>query len=149
MVRNFKLSMVLVLAFFVAASSVWAGRGFGAGDGTGPMIDLYSGTPETVTGVVVELPAPGNPGLKIDTGESIVTVYGLGPQWFWEKSGQAYPQIGENITVEGYEVTMSDGTSRLIATKVILSGQEISLRDDSGRPVWRGGLNAKRANQAQ
>ena len=128
-------AMVWVLALVLAAQ-VWAGNG--VMDGTGPMVSIYDGEPVAISGTVSDLPAPGNPGLKIDTGTEIVTVYGLGPSWYWENQAVAYPSVGEQVTVEGYKVILSDESERIVATKVTVSGQSIELRDEDGRPAWRG-----------
>ena len=136
-------AMVWVLALVLAAQ-VWAGNG--VMDGTGPMVSIYDGEPVAISGTVADLPAPGNPGLKIDTGAEIVTVYGLGPSWYWENQGVAYPTVGEQVEVEGYKVSFVDGSEKIIATKVTVSGQTIELRDEDGRPAWRGGRGS--ANRA-
>ena len=130
-------SYLVAIAILAFALQVWAGNGLM--DGTGPQINLYAGEPIYVSGLVTAVPSPGNPGLKIDTGTETVTIYGLGPSWFWERMGVAYPAVGEEVAVEGYKVTMSDGSERIIATKLTVSGQTINLRGDDGRPAWRGG----------
>jgi len=100
---------------------------------------ILSGTPVTIEGVVESVSYPANLGIQIDTGDEVVTVYGIGPIWYWNNLGVAYPTVGEEIRVEGYEVTFSDGTTRIVATKITVDGQEVSLRGEDGRPLWRGG----------
>ncbi len=146
---------LLTLAMLLFSADVWAmgwernwGRnwdrnernwqqnfaGSGICNGT-PQTNL-TGEEVTISGVVADLPAPGNPGLKIYTGEGIVTVYGLGPWWLWEKMGIVYPTVGETIEVAGYKVFLGD-SERIIAKEVTVSGQTITLRDENRHPIWR------------
>ncbi len=132
------LAIMMVLMTGLVSSQVMAGNGIGAGDGTGPMLNIYDGTPVTVTGVVSSLGLFGR-GLEVDTGTEIVTVYGLGPIRYWDSIGVARPAVGETVTINGYEVTFSDGTTRTIATTITVGDQTINLRDpDTGAPLWRG-----------
>ena len=125
------------IAVLALVSHGWAGNR--PMDGTGPQINLYAGKPVSISGIVTAVPSPGKPGLKIDTGTETITVFGLGPLGFWKRMGVAYPTVGEEVMVEGYEVTLNDGSERIIATKITVSGQTINLRDENGRPAWRGG----------
>ncbi len=128
---------VIFMAVLVLVSQAWSGSR--STNNTNSRANLYIGEPVSISGIVTAVPSPGNPGLKIDTGTETVTVYGLGPFWFWERMGVAYPAVGEEVSVEGYKVTLNDGSERIIATRITVSGQTINLRDDDGRPAWRGG----------
>ncbi|MFO7883704.1 MAG: hypothetical protein R6U68_02690 [Desulfobacteraceae bacterium] len=47
--------------------------------------------------------------------------------------------MGEAITVNGYEIALSDGTFKIIVMSVVFGAEEIVLRDsETGAPLWRG-----------
>ncbi len=113
--------------------------GQGLGGGQGPLVDILAGTPVTVSGVVEDI-GPAVRGVVINTGTESVTVNGLGSFFYWEEQGVSYPDVGETITVDGYEVEFPDGTIRLIAASVTVEGETIELRDpETGTPLWRRG----------
>ncbi len=142
------LALCLAIGAFMGSGTVWAGYGVGAGDGTGPIYSIYDGTPVTVSGIVAAVGTFGQ-GLQIDTGDGLVTVYGIGSYHYWDALGVPFPAVGETVTVEGYEVTLSDGTSRIVAVTITVSGTTIQLRDsESGLPLWRGGLGANGGSPA-
>lgn len=147
--KNFKkitLTFLVVMVVTAGTLPVSAGQGQALGqrqglaDGSGPMVSIYDGVPVTVVGTVSALPAIGDPGLKVDTGSEIITVYGTGSSMVWEALGYEPLTVGEGVSIAAYEVTFSDGSSKLIAASVTAGGQMVELRDDDGRPVWRGGL---------
>ncbi len=134
------ICLTILLSVVSLGSGAIAGNGNGAMDGTGPVVSIYDGIPVTVSGVVASVGIQGQ-GIAIDTGSEIVTVYGMGPVKFWDASSVARPEVGEAITVTGYEVTFSDGSTKLIATSVTVDGQSIELRDSvDGTPLWRGSM---------
>lgn len=150
--KNFKkMALVFFVAIVVMAGTLPVSAGQGQGqtmgqrqglaDGSGPMVSIYDGVPTTVDGVVSALPAIGDPGLKVDTGaEENITVYGTGSSMVWEALGYAPLTVGEEVSIDAYEVTFSDASTKLIAVAVTAGDQTVELRDDEGRPVWRGGL---------
>ncbi len=74
----------------------------------------------------------------VDTGEGIVTVYGIGPLWYWDSLGVARPDVGEAIQIDTLRLIYSDGTERLIAVTILVDGETVSLRDPvDGKPLWR------------
>lgn len=103
-----------------------------------PVQSLFaSGTPFSTEGTVKEIGQFGR-GAVIDTGTETVTVYGLGPIWYWESQGLSYPAVGENVKIDGMEITLSDGTTRKVATSVSIGGTTVTLRDaQTGYPAWR------------
>ncbi|WP_456324504.1 hypothetical protein [Desulfonauticus submarinus] len=56
----------------------------------------------------------------------------VGPWWFWQQRG--YLNAGEPVEVQGYL-----WGSYLLPTTIKTSKQTITLRDQYGFPVWRGG----------
>lgn len=140
------------MVLFLSAGFGLAGNGGGGGTGGGGSCGgtglslVCAGAPTTITGTVSGESYLGS-GLQIDTGDEIVVVYGIGPYWYWENSGLARPTIGEEVTVSGMEVTFSDGTIRIIAMSITVSGEELQLREEcldgvGGWPLWRGGRNS-------
>ena len=124
-----------------------AGFGMGPGNGTGPVISIYDGVPVTINGIVTSMGVRGQ-GMGIDTGTEVIIVYGIGPIRYWTMSDVDRPQIGEAVEVQGYEVTFSDGTSKIIATTINVNGSEIQLRDpDTGAPLWRNGFMGRGRNR--
>ena len=132
------ITALTALSLFIMAPAALAGNGNGVGDGTGPVCSLFEGVPVEISGIVTSIGTSGS-GIGIDNGVEIVTVYGLGPVFFWDAEGIARPEIGEEITVNGYEIVLSDGTLKIIAASVIIEGEELVLRDpETGAPLWRG-----------
>lgn len=106
-----------------------------------PVTNICAGAPETVMGVVESVGLPRN-GLVINTASGSVTLYGVGPYWYWDKQNIAKPDIGETVTAVIAPITTSNN-------KVILSmtieSDVIQLRDNSTcLPLWRSGFNNRR-----
>ncbi|MEA2060511.1 MAG: hypothetical protein U9P10_08415 [Thermodesulfobacteriota bacterium] len=140
------ITALTAFIFFVTVPAAFAGNGNGPGDGTGPLYTIMDGIPMEVSGVVADINTSGN-GISIETGSEIVTVYGMGPVFFWDAAGIAKPAMGEAITVNGYEIALSDGTFKIIAMSVVLGGEEIVLRDpETGAPLWRGTKGSGNSN---
>ena len=138
--------VILACALLGTPAPSNAGFGMGPGDGTGPIVSIYDGTPMTVSGIVTSIGVLGH-GMSIDTGTEVVTVYGIGPVRYWASLDVARPQVGESVEVQGYEVTFSDGTSKIIATTINVNGSEVQLRDpESGAPIWRKGFMGRCPN---
>ncbi len=137
MVRKLVMVMMIVSLGVFANGLVMAGKGGGmmgscrhfAMAGTLATADMV-----TITGIVQDYAMPG---IVIDTDKGEVTVYGLGPAWFWVSAGVDKPSVGEEVSVDAYEITFSNGTTRLIASSITVGDQTIQLRDDDGTPVWR------------
>ncbi|MEZ4524749.1 MAG: hypothetical protein R2941_02365 [Desulfobacterales bacterium] len=149
------LAMVMSMGMF---GQVFAKGGFGQGqgqgngmnasctnpkcqalaDGTCPAANIFDGEAVTVTGTVSEI-QNYRQGVQIDTGTETVTVYGLGPVWYWEQLDADYPAVGDTISVSAYNVTLSDGSVKTVAASVSVGEETIALRDaDTGLPLWRG-----------
>jgi hypothetical protein len=152
----FRIILVVVFVSGLAASAMGFDgngsdlpRGFhgnGAGDGTGPIYDITGDEPSAITGTVAGIGAYGG-GIQIDTGTEIVTVYGVGPLFYWESLGVARPGIGEAITVNAVEVTFSDESTKIVALSIIIGEETLQLRDEAtGVPLWR--LNQQRGGGA-
>ncbi len=119
---------VLFLGLVGLASQAWAK--------SSAFCQLICASPTvSISGIVADI-QPGN-GYVIDTGTTQVTVYGLGPVWFWNNLGLSKPAIGDEVNITAYEVTFSDGSTKLIAGSVDLGDQRVTLRDaETCVPMW-------------
>lgn len=136
--RGVTLVIFALVMVMSTTGTVWAGRGMGPGDGTGPVTNIFDGIAVEITGTVAAVGLFGQ-GCQIDTGTEVVTVYGIGPIRFWNSLGIDRPTVGEEVTIEGYEVTFSDGSTKIIAFSVIVDDETLVLRDgETGTPLWRG-----------
>ena len=101
--------------------------------------NILSGTLVSLTGVVIG--TGDHDGLLLDTTNGHVTIYGIGPEWYWEDNKVDRPDIGDSVTVVAYDVLFSDGT-RYIASSMTIGGETLILRDPkTGCPLWRGAPN--------
>ena len=120
----------------VTAMPGWTSHG--AGNGAGPTVNIFDGVPVTIVGTVASIGYSGQ-GMEIDTGTDIVTVYAIGPVRFWNDIGIARPGVGEDVSIDGYEVTFSDGSTKIIVYSVTIGEDTVMLRDKrTGAPAWRG-----------
>lgn len=143
-VQGMTITLITLVIIMVTTGTVWAGRGVGPGDGTGPVTNIFDGIAVEITGTVTAVGLFGE-GCQVDIGTEIVTVYGLGPVRFWNSLGIDRPTVGEEVTIEGYEITFSDGSSKIIAFSVTLGDDTLVLRDaDTGKPLWRGNAGGDR-----
>ncbi len=130
----FILSLVMVITI-VLHEQVFAKRG--NGQKLYQKNNIANGESITVSGTVKEI-GQYRQGVQIDNGEKVITVYGLGPLWYWEQLNIAYPAVTDNITVNGSKVTFSDGSTKIIALSIEIGDYKVDLRNaESGRPLWR------------
>jgi hypothetical protein len=135
---------VLLVVGLLATVAAWAGPGrgmmgggMGAMDGTGPIANILSGTPVTINGTV-SLLGPYGQGLQVDQNGQKVTVYGIGPAWFWSASNMPALQVGDAVSIDAREVTLWDGSKHLVAMSIVSNGKTLQLRDTTtGLPLWR------------
>ena len=72
-----------------------------------------------------------------------IQIFGIGPVSYWDSKDVDYPEVGDTLTVNGFEVNY-DGTTRNIAMRITNADDEtdpkiIQLRDpETGQPLWRG-----------
>jgi len=136
-------SIIVLLVFLLSAGLGMAGNGKGSGqgvgDGTGPIHNIFEGTPFTVTGDVVTAVAGGGLELAPEDETANVIVYGIGSVRYWDSLGIDHPCVGDTLTVDGYTVDYN-GEMRNIAVTITIDGVTVELRDpDTGAPLWRGG----------
>jgi hypothetical protein len=161
------LALVLVLGFSNASMSWMNGRDGGGGgynyvdeDGDGicdnrrgdpnfpgydnrgargriSFINILDGEPFTYTGEVVSLGYFGKETV-ISTENGEVTLYGLGPLWYWDCKEIPRPEVGDVIEVSGYTVEYNS-VQRNVVASVTIGGEILELRDpETSVPLWRG-----------
>ncbi len=129
-------SVIVLLVLFLSTGLALAANGGGAGDGSGPIHNIYDGTPFTYAGDVVECLGDG---MLISTASGNVTIFGLGPVRYWDSLGVIRPVTGDTVTVTGYTVDYN-GDFRNIAVTVTIGDATVTLRDaETGAPLWRQG----------
>jgi hypothetical protein len=97
---------------------------------------IVNGEKITISGTVYEAPYAGQ-GLTMDTDQGLITIYGIGPQWYWDLMGTDKPDVGETVEIDAVKVTFSDGTEKIIAISVTIGDDVVQLRDENGKPLWR------------
>ncbi len=106
------------------------GGGYGGGHGGGTPYICEYGEDKTYTGVVASVNLWGGGMVIAIDEESTVTVYGLGPWWYWDSEGVALPSVGDNVTVSTKDVVIN-GTTRSVAMSVTNN----TVKDSEGKPV--------------
>ena len=104
-----------------------------------PCLLIVNGDPMTISGTVYAAPYAGQ-GLIVATSEGLVTVYGIGPQWYWDLLGIDKPDVLETVEIAAVKVTFLDETEKIIAISITIFGdpdEVVQLRDENGRPLWR------------
>lgn len=129
-----------VFVTFIAMSFLMASIGMTVGaqgqNGQGLMLNILDGTPFSYVGTVITVGVPGD-GMVIATDSENITIFGLGPLFYWERLGVDRPVIGDVVEVEGYAVDFN-GEIRNIAMNMTIDGVFIQLRDpETGRPLWK------------
>lgn len=113
----------------IAPQSGYGGGGrLGQGQGIGSESPLAD-TAHEIEGVVIET---GELFIETDSGETVHV--GLGPIHYRDGQGFAL-SIGDNIRVLGY---WEDDEFKAVQVTNMDSGDKITLRDASGRPMWAG-----------
>jgi hypothetical protein len=132
-----KLSVVIALLFVMVSLTAYAGNG-DCGKGKGKnLVCLTDLSTTEIGGKVSDI--GHHDGLVVDTGSKLVTIYGIGPEWYWDANDMDWPDIGDSISVSYYTVSFSDGTTRFVAQSITIGSDTIKLRDpNTGCPLWRG-----------
>ena len=130
------LVLAIVMSFVAVQTTVWAGT-----------IDPTNTI--TVKGTVVSLHDPTGIELKDasvgDVYIGSVTVFGIGPLWFYVEEG-AIPEVDDYVIIEAYVVELSGDTSRYIACSIEIEDVTITLRNDDGSPAWNNKPSATTTN---
>ncbi|MCP5108234.1 MAG: hypothetical protein GY950_32915 [bacterium] len=113
------------------------GNNGNGGNGDGYQgFSLLDGTPFSFSGTVIECGVNGS-GLVVSTENGDLTVTGLGPVRYWNSLGVAKPVVGDTVSGNGYTVDYN-GVVRNVLADITVNGIMVDLRDDDGKPLWRG-----------
>ena len=85
---------------------------------------------ETVTGEIVELDSE----MLVQTDDGDEIFVGLGQSWYRDEAGFALT-VGDDVSVEGF---YEDGEFKAGVVENLITGESLTLRDASGRPMWAG-----------
>jgi len=142
-------SVMALMVLFLGAGAGVAGNAQGGGQGicsgTGLSI-VCTGTPIEIIGVVSDVSYGGSGMVLSPTdGTDDVTIYGIGPYWYWDAREIDRPVVGDMVAVSGMLVDFN-GTPRIVAISITVNteGLTIQLREPcvdgaGGQPLWRGG----------
>lgn len=138
MKKIFFIIICVMMVLMMTTGLSLARKGEGPGKAAGAVYDIFSGEKFTFTGVVTGM-IPGH-GIEIDTGKEVVTVYGIGPKRYWNELEVERPEVGDDVSVDGYTVSPF-GEVRHIAVIITIAVEydeiEVELRDlDTGVPLW-------------
>jgi hypothetical protein len=135
------ITIYAIAAFLLLCLSpaAFAGKGHGAGDGSGPLLLNTVISTFTYDGVITSAGVAGD-GIEISTADGLVTVYGMGPSYYWESLGLDKLEtlaIGTSVSVTGIVVELN-GELRNLATTITVDGLTLDLRDPvTTTPLWR------------
>ncbi len=76
--------------------------------------------------------------LRIKSDKEEFTV-NLGPVWYMEKESMKFDK-GDKVTITGSKVKLNN-SDVVIAQKVVKGDKTLELRDENGKPAWKGGKN--------
>lgn len=142
-------AVACVVVMGLMGSQAMAGNGYGTGKGvnapkigTGMFVDICAAEDFTVEGTVSEAELYYEQGIKIDDGDAVTTVYGIGPLRYWDSLEEVgRPAVGDNVVIVARKVVFSDGSTKNIAMSITFTetGEAVELRDENCLPIWRGG----------
>jgi len=127
------------------------GNGAGKGSGQGrqgdnrsyedPLADHPSESWMELTGKVTTLE---DDRVVVETDEGSVEVH-LGPEWYWEAEGITL-EVGDVVEIVGF---YEGNTFEVAEVENLTGGGAVSLRDETGRPLWAGRGNGQRGRTAE
>lgn len=134
-----KLNKIIVMALCIGllfASGATARRNFTGQRCTAiPCATVLSGQELAINGTIVGV--SGGQGITVNDGQETITVYGLGPVWYWSNLEADRPTIGDNVEIDASVVTLSDGSERIIIMSIEVDGISVQLRNlETGCPLW-------------
>jgi hypothetical protein len=117
-------------------------------------LDLDQGydlnTVTTVKGQVVSMDVrEGGGPVTIVIRQGSETVHAItAPPWYWSDKGIAIKPRDE-VVVQGAKAQGKNGAMYVISRKIsnLTTGDSVSLRSETGRPMWRGGGGAERGGR--
>ncbi len=141
-----KKIIICLLSSLLALPPAAAHAFWGSTGDTQSGLNLETGydanTVTTMTGRIVSLQAGDerrNSQLELESSGARAVVV-LGPHRYWSEHGIAL-KAGADVTVRGSKAQGTDGVVYILAQKITDTSQNaaVTLRNESGRPVWAGG----------
>ena len=148
--RFFTLLLFLLLVGILPATNAAAFWGFGEEKGKSGL-DFEGGydlnTVTTVRGRVLSVDAGDGGGpviIAISQGDGTIHAVAA-PKWFWSDRGISV-RPDDELQVKGAKAQGKDGEMYIISREIsnLSNGEGVILRDDAGRPAWRGGGRMER-----
>jgi hypothetical protein len=79
--------------------------------------------------------------LTIQTGDGPITLH-LGAEWYWEAESISLAE-GDQVEASGF---YEDDTFELASVENLTTGRSVTLRDETGRPLWAGRGRGRQAS---
>jgi hypothetical protein len=143
MKKQISIYMAATFLLFCLNTAVFAMKGNGVGDCSGPVagsVQLHTIVSTFEYDGVISSAGISGDGVQIATADGTVTVYGLGPSYYWESLGLNKLEslaVGASISVSGIVMDFN-GELRNMATTITIDGLTLDLRDPAtGIPLWR------------
>ena len=139
--------IISLIAVFILSSPCAVHAFWGSDSDRQSGLNLETGydanTVTTITGRVISVQIGDDrrsAQFEIESGGKRAVVV-LGPHRYWVEKGIAV-KTGDDITVRGSKAQGKDGVVYILAQKIIDTSlnETVSLRDESGRPAWGGGM---------
>ena len=97
----------------------------------------------TLEGKVLSVPTPYSgqigQGMSLDTSNGDITIYGLGPIWYWNKNNVTRPIVGDTVTATVYKLDINGKLYYVLKSITLADGKTLNFRDDSTNlPLWIG-----------
>jgi hypothetical protein len=82
--------------------------------------------------------------LTLETDQGSTEVH-LGPEWYWDAQGVSLA-VGDEVRISGF---YEDDTFQVEEVEDLTNGEAVTLRDDTGRPLWAGRGNGQRGRTTE
>lgn len=144
-----KTTFIILIAVMMVTMTFAQGRGRNRAANRAHTFDVA--VPVNITGKIVKVESVTNERgrycggihLTVDNGTKQVPV-SLGPSAYLDSNKWEFKQ-GERITVKAFKGT-GDDNGALFASQVTRNGEQLTLRDKDGLPMWSRSMN-KRGNR--
>lgn len=149
MKRHVFIFMLAILGFWhCEASAFWGSDSTDSSSGLDVAAGFDVNTITTVTGTVMTPPErrgqEQHTEMSVAAPQGVVTVV-LGPWWYWEKQTIAITK-NQELVITGSLAQGKDGALYVFAQRLEnrSTGETVTLRSESGKPLWSGGGSGNR-----
>ncbi|MCP4219853.1 MAG: hypothetical protein GY765_34795 [bacterium] len=140
MYKTVKMVLAILSLMVLPLAAQMHGGGHGNGGngngGGGQCYNITEGTPFAFDGTVISVGTRYSQ-VVASTSTGNLTVTGLGSNRYWDSLDMTKPVVGDSISGKGYAVSYND-VVRNILTDITVNGTLVPLRDENGKPLWRG-----------